>query len=283
MVGGKWRARGRSLMVVALGMTVASAASACGILDPGEDIRREPRDGETTVLFIGSSYLAFNDVPKRFQEISRKAGRQVFVKAHAVLGRSLATHASSAGAIHVIRERDWDFVVLQGGAQGVAYPRGYEEPVLPALRELYRIATEDSPSTRVVWMMPWAYEDGMLWREGRTEDYHQMQLDIREKTLEWSQDVGLAVAPVGMAFFEVLTEWDPGPHFLHDTDWNHASKAGSFLAAATFFSTIFLENSVDVSYRWTLERDLAADLRQVASSVVLGQPEVWNISWAGGG
>ena len=131
-------------------------------------------------------------------------------------------------------------------------------------------------------MMPWAYEDGMLWVEGRTEDYAQMQLDIRENVLEWVEEVDLVVAPVGMAFYEVLTEWNPGPHFLHDLDWNHASREGSFLTAATFFSTIFAESCANVPYRWTVESELAGDLREVASRTVLENLELWKISGGGG-
>jgi hypothetical protein len=127
-------------------------------------------------------------------------------------------------------------------------------------------------------MMPWAYEDGMTWVEGRDEDYEQMQLDIREKVLEWSVEIGLLVAPVGMAFYEVMTEWNPEQHFLFDTDWNHASEEGSFLAAATFFSTLFLESSVGIGYRWKLEEGLARDLRDVASRTVLDDTALWNLS-----
>lgn len=249
----------------------------CGITGPDGTDDREPKPGQMTVLFIGSSYLEFNDVPKRFQELARKAGHDVFVKSHTLLGQPLAHHAAAPEAAYVIRKREWDYVVLQGGAHDVAYPRGADRPVLPALRELHRKATEDSPATKVVWMMPWAYEDGMLWVEGRTEDYAKMQLDIREKVLDWADQVDLVIAPVGMAFYEVLTEWDQGPHFLHDVDWNHASREGSFLAAATFFSTIFAESCTDVAYRWKVEADLARDLREVASRTVLQDLELWKI------
>lgn len=249
----------------------------CGILGPDDNNDREPKPGQMTVLFIGSSYLEFNDVPQRFQDLSRKAGHDVFVKSHTFLGRPLATHAASSQATYVIRERDWDYVVLQGGAHDVAYPQGADHPVLPALRELHRKATEDSPGTKVVWMMPWAYEDGMLWMEGRTEDYFQMQLDIRDKVLDWVERVDLVVAPVGMAFFEVMSEWDPDPHFLFDLDWNHASREGSFLAAATFFSTIFAESCTNAEYRWKVDRELAEDLREVASHTVLDSLELWKI------
>ncbi len=256
---------------------LALQLAGCGILGPDENNDREPKPGQMTVLFIGSSYLEFNDVPERFQELASKAGHDVFIKSHTILGQPLANHAAAPEAAYVIRKRDWDYVVLQGGAHDVAYPQGSDHPVLPALRELHRKATEDSPGTRVVWMMPWAYEDGMTWVEGRTEDYAQMQLDIRDKVLDWVEQVDLVIAPVGMAFYEVLTEWDPGPHFLHDLDWNHASREGSFLAAATFFSTIFGESCADVGYSWKVESGLAGDLRELASHTVLQDLELWKI------
>jgi hypothetical protein len=263
----------------ALALLAGGVVMGCGITGPDDDAHREPKEGEITVLFIGSSYLEFNDVPKRFQELARQAGREVFVKRHTRLGQPLAFHASDAAATIVLRERDWDYVVLQGGAHRVAYPRGAEYPVRPALRELRRKATEDSPNTQVVWMLPWAYEDGMTWVEGRDEDYAQMQLDIQAKVLEWAEEEDLGIAPVGMAFYEILTEWNPGLHFLHESDWNHASEAGSFLAAAVFYSTIFVDSSLDVPYRWKIEAGLAEDLREVASRVTLDDLETWRIDW----
>ena len=99
------------------------------------------------------------------------------------------------------------------------------------------------------------------------------------KVLEWSEEEDLPVAPVGMAFYEIMTEWDPELHFLYESDWNHASDAGSFLAAAVFYSTIFVEASTNVSYRWNIDADLAEDLRDVASRTVLDDLESWRIDW----
>jgi hypothetical protein len=251
--------------------------SGCDILGLDDDPVREPKDADTTVLFIGSSYLAFNSVPDRFRDFSREAGHKVFVRYHLALGQPLGYFAQSPGAWAALRDLDWDFVVLQGGAQSAAYPGSGGSSDFLALRELHRIATEDSPATKVVYMMPWAYEDGMTWAEGRTETYEEMQLDIRDRTVEWAHELGLVLAPVGMAWYEVLTTWPHGEHFLHDTDWNHASKEGSYLAAATIFSTIWVEDATDVGYRWDMEKDLARELRAVAGSTVLGSLATWNI------
>ena len=99
-----------------LALLLCSGVSGCGILGPDDDDQEEPKAGDITVLFIGSSYLEFNNVPSRFGELARKAGKDVFVKGHTYLGQPLAFHASSFAATAVIREREWDYIVLQGGA-----------------------------------------------------------------------------------------------------------------------------------------------------------------------
>jgi hypothetical protein len=267
---------GRSVVVLCL---LLLPLSACGILDLGDDGPGLPQEGDTTLLFIGSSYLEFNDVPQRVKELARKAGHQVYVRRHTYLGQPLAYFAADFGTTNLIRERDWDYVVLQGGASSLAYPQGAQYSVYLAVRDLARKAREGGTGTRVIYMMPWAFEDGMLWVEGRTEDYAQMQLDIREEALDLAEDLDLTLAPVGMAFYEVLTTWDHGEHFLHDYDWNHASEKGSYLAAATFYSTIFAESCTDLDVRWKLQSDTAAAFRDVASRTVLDSLSLWNITW----
>jgi hypothetical protein len=250
----------------------------CGILGLSDDPQQEPNEDQTTVLFIGSSYLKFNNIPDRFRDLSRKAGEKVFVRYHLSLGQPLSYFASSQAATDAIRSLDWDYIVLQGGAQSVAYPSSGETSVYQALRELHRKATEDSPGTKVVYMMPWAFEDGMLWVEGRTEGYEEMQLDIREPTLAWAEELGLVIAPVGMAWYEVLTTWPHGEHFLHDSDWNHASKLGSYLTAATIFSTIWARDASEVNYNWEIEKEMAQELREVAGRTVMDNLTLWGIT-----
>ncbi|MFC1574921.1 DUF4886 domain-containing protein [Gemmatimonadota bacterium] len=253
------------------------ATSSCGILGP-DDGSGEPDSGEVTILFLGSSYLDSFDVPDRVKGFAREAGKGVFIRSRLIPGLYLDHFAQEPQTTAMIRERAWDYVVLQGGSQNAAYPMGSGHSVSMALRELHRKATELSPDTKVVYMMPWAFEDGMTWIEGRDETYEIMQLDIRENTLRWAEDMDLVVAPVGMAFYQVLTTWDPPEHYLHLSDWNHASHRGAYLAAATIYSTVFGESVTEVNYRWTLDVDLARDFREVASTTVMDSLSLWRIT-----
>ncbi len=94
----------------------------CNLLDPDEDSGRDPKEAEVTVLFMGSSYLEFNQVPERFRLLSEAAGHAVYLGYYLFPGQPLSFFAQDPGAITAIRGRDWDYVVLQGGAASAAYP-----------------------------------------------------------------------------------------------------------------------------------------------------------------
>jgi len=269
---------GPSYSAILFALFLLPFTCACGIIDLGEDDQKEPKPGETTLLFLGSSYLNAYDVPDRVKGFSKGAGEEVFVRTRLIPGLYLDFFAQDNQTTTMLRERDWDFVVLQGGSQNAAYPAVSEHSTYLALLELHRKATELSPGTKVVYMMPWAFEDGMLWVEGRTETYEDMQLDLREKALKWAEELDLVVAPVGMAFYEVMTSWDPPQHYLHLSDWNHASYLGAYLAAATIYSTLFAQSITDVEYDWQVEQELARSLREVASTTVMDSLSLWRIT-----
>ncbi len=255
---------------------VLAFVPACGILDPGDD--ENPVTGPVSVLFIGNSYSDYYDLSDRFEGFAEAAGAETYVRSRIIPGYGLDFFAGNKDTADLIRVRAWDFVVLQGGIQNAAYPADTDRPLLPSLTELHRIATESSPNTRVIYMMPWAFEDGML-LSGGSETYAEMQLAIRGNAVAWAEEVGLGLAPVGMAWYEVLTTWDPPEHYLHLNDYHHPSYLGAYLSAATIFSTIFVRSVEDVPYDWSVEPTLAKNLRDVATRTVLENLALWNITW----
>jgi hypothetical protein len=125
-------------------------------------------------------------------------------------------------------------------------------------------------------MMPWAFEDGMTWIPGETDDYFAMQERIRENALAWAASLDLVVAPVGMAWMKVMQGGVP-THYLHMEDWNHPSRRGTYLSAATLFSTVFQESTEDLDFTWGLPVLEAEALRRAASEVVMDSLSLWNI------
>jgi hypothetical protein len=150
---------------------VLSGATACDVLGEPEYKQSgpDPEPGDLLVLFIGSSYFAVNDMPGLFDRFAEDAGKAVYVRRDVISGNYLDYFAQSSRTVQVLQEQDWDYVVLQGGCQNAAYPDTHQEitpnsgyhPVYPALETLKAKVAANHSATKLVYMMPWAFEDGM--------------------------------------------------------------------------------------------------------------------------
>jgi hypothetical protein len=272
------------LILLLLPLALCSTA-ACDVLGPTAPDSPSPEPGDLKVLFVGSSYLAVNDMPGIFEGLAEAAGKEVFVGRRVQSGFYLDFFAQDAATTQAIRAEEWDYVILFGGCQTVGYPDthhlirgdwGQHHP-LSALEELKRKVRENHPGTKLVMIMPWAFEDGMTWIPGQGDDYFAMQEKIRKNTLAWANTVDFVVAPVGMAWKEVLG-WNPAEHYLHASDWNHPAARGSYLGAAVVFSTLFQESSEEIPFRWMLNVSDAEGFRRVASETVLDSLALWRIT-----
>jgi len=237
-----------------------------------------PEENDTIqVLFIGSSYFSYNDLLSLFKNLADKSGKQVLIGNQVTKGY-LADHAESSSTEEKINERDWDYVILQGVGSLTAYPDYYtHHPVLPALKILQEKISNNCQSTKMVFCMPWAYEDGMTWMPGWTDTYTDMQLKIYDRTLLWSDSLNFVVSPVGWSWKKVLEEKNFPLHYLHMSDWNHPSLKGSYLMACTIYSTIFKKSTERIAYYSELASSEAQYYQKVASDIVLKNLVQWNI------
>ncbi len=87
---------------------VAFACSAAGAVSPTVA-------GEPSVLFIGNSLTAANDLPARVADIAAASGRKVRTSAVTLSGASLLDHWQDGRALRAIRGGGWDVVALQQG------------------------------------------------------------------------------------------------------------------------------------------------------------------------
>lgn len=231
------------------------------------------------ILFIGSSYFNNNNLPALFKNLADSSGKKVYLDQRFPGGLYLADHANSSSTESKINEENWDYVVLQGVGRITAYPKIYtDHPVYPALVTLRDKISKNCKTTKMVFCLPWAYEDGMTWLAGWTDTYEDMQLKIYKNTLKYSDDVGFIIAPVGWAWNTVLKEKNYPLHYLHLSDWNHPSLKGSYLMACVIFTTIFNESTTNVPYYGGLSVEEANYFQAVASNTVLDSLDLWNIT-----
>ena len=230
------------------------------------------------ILLIGSSYFNYNNLADIIKNLADSSDIEIYIEMYGANGMYLSDHASSTYTEAKINERDWDYVVLQGVGVLVAYPEHFtDHPVYPALETLRDKIYANCESTHMMYCLPWAFEDGMTWYQNWTDTYEDMQIHIYNNTLQYSQEIGFEIAPVGWAWYGVLNEYSYPLHYLHMSDWNHPSFNGSYLMACVIYSSMFQESTVGNLYYGGIQQDTAAFFQTVASDTVLNNLELWNI------
>jgi len=105
--------------------------------------------------------------------------------------------------------------------------------------------------------------------------YEGMQQRLRESYLEMAQDNNAWCAPVGIAWKNTRDQF---PNIeLYNPDESHPSVAGTYLAACTFYASIFRKSPFGAVFHSTLDSPTAVSLQFVAASTVLDSMDVWNI------
>ena len=65
------------------------------------------------MLFIGSSYFNYNNLPETFLELSEHGGEKLIIDQHIPSGLFLADHAKNSVTRAKIKSKAWDYLVLQ--------------------------------------------------------------------------------------------------------------------------------------------------------------------------
>lgn len=264
--------------VLILALLLSLLCSNCRISRNPEKEEQEPVSS-LKILLIGSSYFSFNNLEGMLNHFFSDRKKEVYLQAAVQNGLFLADHVTRSDTLAKIDEQKWDYVILQGVGALMAYPDYYtHHPVYPALVSLRDKILANHDSTKIVFCLPWAFEDGMAWKEGWTDLYPEMQQKIYDNTRKYANEIGLVIAPVGWAWRRVLMEKNYPLHYLHMSDWNHPSRKGSYLMACVIYSTIFKERTTGITYDADIPADEAAYFREVGSDIVLDDPELWNIN-----
>lgn len=247
--------------------------------ESGENI---DQDTVYKVLFIGSSYFAYNNMPQMVARFCTAGNRRVLIDGAIIPGQLLEDHNTFKSTSDKIKRLDWDYVVLQGVGMNVAYPDGYPEYpgkykiLISVLKEMKEKILDNHPETKIIYCMPWAYEDGMTWFKDGTDTYEMMQDKIYKNTLAFADSVDLMIAPVGEAWREIIKK-NTSLHYLFDTDFNHPSKKGSYVLASTIYSSIYKESTKDLNFYFGLPRKEVDFFKSVSDSVVLNHLKLWRL------
>lgn len=214
----------RAIHVAALLASIIVAPVACQL----------PRD-TIDVLYVGNSYLYFNNLPGLVEGISSGlSGPIVRGTAHTHGGATLRGHIEDGHLSGIFSQGprgrgDWDWILLQEQSTlGASYDPGSGELGSPeafhaATRELVRMIRAEE--VRPALYMTWAKATFPAQSETLSRAYRSI-----------STELGLPVAPVGEAWAEVIRV-RPSLN-LHTGDGSHPTAAGSYLAACVIYATL---------------------------------------------
>ncbi len=173
------------------------------------------------MLFIGNSFTTRNDLPTLLSVIA-KAGKGITIESKVISagGASLRRHWN-AGAASTITSAKWDYVVFQEQSTlPVKNSNRFHENVrefVPAMKE---------SGAKMVLFMTWARKNEPENQSLLTDSYNKI-----------GKEIGASVVPVGTAWQKLVAKHDKP--VLHAADGSHPTIAGSYLAACTFYTTLF--------------------------------------------
>ena len=205
-----------------------------------------------SILFVGNSFTFYNNAIyshlRKFLMAEDPSTRQsIFLKSMTISGAVLADH--EGGLKQMLDLRPWHTIVLQGHSLEAIDPQK-TEGFSKALTEFAGLVRRHD--ARPVLFMTWAYAD----RPGMTE-----KLDTAFTRL--GEQMEMMVIPVGLAFEKALENM---PDIrLHAADKVHPSLAGTYLAAAVFYSALYGRSPEGLEYDAGLDKTVAKFLQHTAS------------------
>ncbi|MBK8614181.1 MAG: hypothetical protein IPN85_12045 [Flavobacteriales bacterium] len=236
--------------------------------------------GQTTrVLFIGNSYVYTNDLPGKLTQLALSLGDTLVTASSTPGGHTFQQHTTNGTTQQFIDQGDWDFVALQEQSQIPSFPLSQvQSDCFPFAAELIDSIRVHSPCAEPVFYMTWGRQNGDAgncpnWPPVCT--YEGMNELLRERYLQMAVDNSASCAPVGMAWKHTRDQ-QPGIT-LYNADQSHPALAGTYLAACTFYATLFRQSPVGSTYTAGLDPATAALLQNIAASTVLDSLSTWNI------
>ena len=235
------------------------------------------------VLFLGNSYTSFNNLPQLVSDIANSMGDTVNFDSNTPGGATFNAHSTNATTLSKISQNEWDFVVLQAQSQEPSFSPGQvANDVYPYAQILIDSIAQNSSCTEPLFYMTWGRKYGdqqncVAYPPICT--YEGMQDRLRKSYLEMATTHNASASPVGIAWKNAMTL--DSTIELYTTDNSHPSLLGSYLAACTFYSSIFKKSSVGSTSTAGIDSATAVFLQTVASSTVLDSLIAWNIFNAG--
>ena len=228
-----------------------------------------------SVLFIGNSYTYVNDMPLLVENIANSLGDILNYDSQTAGGATFSTHAGNSATYTKINSASWDFVVLQAQSQEPSMAESIvNNNTLPFAEQIADSAYVNNFCSEVMMFMTWGRENGdPSWAPNST--FEGMNSRLRAAYIRMADSVQGSVSPVGSAWKYVRDNY-PSIN-LYQADESHPSYEGSYLAACTFYASIYRKSPIGASFIGTLDALTASNLQLAASLTVMDSLDQWNL------
>jgi len=218
-----------------------------------------------SVLFVGNSLIYTNDLPTVFKKFAAESSLHVEVDVESITpgGATFYDHWKRGLALAKLRERHPDFLILQGqSVEPLSAPQNFFY-----YARLFK-SEADQVDTKTVLFSTWARPAGdTYYKEAASGGSPvEMQARLNSAYASLAHNIGATLAPIGVAF-EQAPHDAPTIPLLDGTQ--HPSPAGTYLAAAVLFRTLFNSSPVGSTYYGGLPQPTAHTLQRIADAVPL--------------
>lgn len=229
----------------------------------------------TQILFIGNSITYFNNMPQTFESIANSLGDTTEVTVYAPGGTGFVNHVNDPNVYGHFKQKQWDFIVLQPGSnESPGYSFSIQETYSRAqtlLDSIYKY----NPCCMVLF-----YEISYgVWGNSAANlmTYNNTMSAIKTNLEYLADSTKTFFAPVGEVFSH---KWNANQN---DILWGgygdiHPNAKGSYIAACTFYSSIFQKPSLGTSEISSLAQSDASYIQQLCDSTVLNHLSQWRIN-----
>ena len=232
------------------------------------------------VLFVGNSYTFYNDLPNMVKQIALSFGDTLNYDQNTPGGATLQMHSTNTQTLSKISQQQWDNVIIQCQSQEPSFsPSQVSNDVFPYAQILIDSIESNNICTEPIFFMTWGRKYGdqqncQFYPPICT--YVGMQQRLRESYLDMTFNHNATCSPVGMSWKESIAQ-DSALN-LYSSDDSHPSIYGSYLAACTFYATIFKNSPIGSTYMPIgISHATAVSLQTIASNTVLDSLSNWNI------
>lgn len=221
-----------------------------------------------SVLFIGNSYTYVNDLPGTLGSLATSLGKEITIDSKTNGGFTFQNQVNDPMTFSKIHSKPWDVVVIQGQSQEPSFPDSQvNTETLPYALQLADSIWANNSCGNVMYYMTWGRQNGdSQWSEINTFEKMNTRLYNAYMRMADSSDRSM-VSPVGRVWSYVRANY-PTIN-LYNADQSHPSLEGTYLAACTFYTSLFQQSPAGSNFYGGLNASTAGILQAAAATVIL--------------